>query len=204
MKQGLIFLNGNVPEDKILATINYDDKFIVCADGAYDYLKNFAKPDILIGDFDSISEVPQGVSIKRFPIDKDYTDGHLAVLEVINHDVDAIEIYGAFGGRPDHEFGNFALLALAARHNINAVIKGDFDIYLLTKDITLNTKKGCTVSLVPYSDKAHINSTRGLKFNADNLTLDKIHLIGLSNTAIEDEIYVSVGEGSVLMFVQRR
>ncbi|MCH5163897.1 MAG: thiamine diphosphokinase [Clostridiales bacterium] len=204
MKKGLIFLNGNAPSEEILKSIDYSDKIIVCADGAYDYLKSYVVPDILLGDFDSINSVPQNVEIKKFPVDKDYTDGHLAILEIKDRGATEIEIYGAFGGRPDHEYGNFALLALASSLNIKAVIKGDFDIYFVTDEIKLSVKKNMTVSIAPYSDSAHIKTTEGLKFSATSLVLNKLHLIGLSNTAISEEIYVSVEEGSILLFVQRR
>lgn len=204
MKKGLIFLNGNPPDVATLKALDYEDKFIVCADGAYNYLGAYAQPDVLLGDFDSISVAPKGKEVKKFPVDKDYTDGHLAVLEMAERGVEEVEIYGAFGGRPDHEYANFALLALAASHKINAVIKGDYDIHFVTDQLRLKVQKNMTVSIVPYSDTAHIKSTEGLKFSADSLTLNKLHLIGVSNTAVSSEIFVSVCEGSVLIFVQRR
>ena len=204
MKKGLIFLNGNPPDEVTLKALDYKDKFIVCADGAYNYLGAYAEPDVLLGDFDSITTAPKGKEVKRFPVDKDYTDGHLAVLEMAERGISDVEVYGAFGGRPDHEYANFALLALAASKKMNTVIKGDYDIHFVTDELRLKVEKNMTVSIVPYSDTAHIKSTEGLKFSASSLTLNKLHLIGMSNTAISDEIYISVGEGSVLVFVQRR
>lgn len=205
MKKGLIFLNGDPPTSEVLEKMNFKNKIVVCADGAYNYLKLYnAFPDILLGDFDSINSVPDSVEVKRFPIDKDFTDGHLAVLEMHDRGVTDVEIYGAYGGRPDHEYANYALLALASSLRIKAVIKGSYDIHYVTDYIKLNVEKNATVSLVPYSDTAHIISTEGLKFDASSLTLNKFHLIGMSNTAIENEISVKVKSGSILLFVQRR
>lgn len=203
MKKGLIFLNGDSPRDELLKSIDYADKYIVCADGAYDYLKKFAKPNILLGDFDSVKEVPSDIKTKRFPVDKDFTDGHLAVLEAHDAGVTEVEIYGAFGGRPDHEYANFALLALCHSLGMNGVIRGAYDIYFSADRLKAKVQKNMTVSIVPYSDTAHIISSKGLKFCASGLTLNKVHLIGMSNTAIADEIEVEVGSGSVLIFVQR-
>ena len=204
MKKGLIFLNGDAPSDNVLKSIEYTDKIVVCADGAYDYLCKYCEPNVLLGDFDSIREVPTSIKTKKFSVDKDFTDGHLCILEMAELGVESVEIYGAFGGRPDHEYANFALLALASSLNIFAVIKGNYDIYFVTNEISLDVNIGCTVSIVPYSDSAHINITKGLKFCADNLTLNNLHFIGMSNTAIDDKIFVSVGRGGVLLFVQRR
>lgn len=205
MKKGLIFLNGDPPASSVLEKIDFPNNIIVCADGAYNYLKFYdAVPDILLGDFDSITVVPSQVEVRRYPVDKDYTDGHLAVLEMRDRGVTEVEIYGAYGGRPDHEFANYALLAFASSLNIKAVIKGDYDIYYVTDSIKLNVDKNATVSLVPYSDTAHIISTEGLKFDASTLTLNKFHLIGMSNSALSNEICVKVDSGSILLFVQRR
>ncbi len=205
MKKGLIFLNGDPPAADVLEKIDFANNIVVCADGAYNYLKFYdSVPDILLGDFDSITAVPSSVEVKRFPVDKDYTDGHLAVLEMYDRGVTEVEIYGAYGGRPDHEFANYALLALASSLNIKAVIKGDYDIHYVTDYIKLKVDKNVTVSLVPYSDTAHILSTEGLKFDASTMTLNKFHLIGMSNTSVDNEICVRVGNGSILLFVQRR
>lgn len=203
MKRGLIFLNGNPPPKEVLASIDYTDAFIVCADGAYDYLKDYVYPDVLLGDFDSIKAIPRGKEVKRFPVDKDYTDGHLAVLEMSGH-AEEIEIYGAGGGRPDHEYANYALLALAASKGMKAVIKGDYDVYYVEKELSERVEKNKTVSIVPYTDTAHILSSEGLKFCAGGLTLNKLHLIGMSNTSIGEKVNVKVGGGAVLVFIQRR
>lgn len=203
MKRGLIFLNGDPPNSSVLSALNFSEAFIVCADGAYDYLMEFAIPDVILGDFDSIHHAPRGKKIKRFPVDKDYTDGHLAVLETVGH-ADEVEIYGAGGGRPDHEYANYALLPLAASKGIRAVIKGSYDVYYVDGEFTATVEKNMTVSIVPYTDTAHIISTEGLKFSADDLTLDKLHLIGMSNTSTADTVKLRVGSGGVLVFIQRR
>ena len=202
MKRGLIFLNGDPPSDEILKTIDYN-AYIICADGAYNYLAPYAEPDVLLGDFDSINSTPKGRAVKRFPVDKDYTDGHLAVLEAVGN-ADEVEIFGAFGGRPDHEYANYALLALAHSKGIKAVIRGKYDIYYVSGDFETVTEKNITVSIVPYTDTAHILSSEGLKFSADGLILNKLHLIGMSNTALSDRVRLSVDDGGVLVFVQRR
>lgn len=205
MKRGLVFLNGEPPAADVMKSIDYRGKAVVCADGAYDYLARYCpSPDVLLGDFDSIKAVPSGVETKKFPVDKDYTDGHLAILELQRMGVKEAEIYGAYGGRPDHEYANFALLALAASLGIEAVIKGDYDVHYVTGELELAVERNKTVSIVPYTDVAHILCTKGLKFRANDLTLNKLHLIGMSNTAIDDEILVRVDEGAALVFVQRR
>lgn len=205
MKEGLIFLNGDAPKAKTLQNISYAGKTVICADGALKYLEKYVKPDVVMGDFDSLGYVPSGNNVKKFPVDKDYTDGHLVIKEAAELGLESIEIYGGFGGRVDHEYANIALLALADWYGMKAVIKGDIDIYFTSDNLVVPCEKNKIVSIVPYSDTAHIIQTRGLKYDASGLILNKLHLIGMSNQSVESEISVSVGkgEGSVLVFVER-
>ena len=205
MKEGLIFLNGDAPKAKTLQNISYAGKTVICADGALKYLEKYVKPDVVMGDFDSLGYVPSGNNVKKFPVDKDYTDGHLVIKEAAELGLESIEIYGGFGGRVDHEYANIALLALADWYGMKAVINGDIDIYFTSDNLVVPCEKNKIVSIVPYSDTAHIIQTRGLKYDASGLILNKLHLIGMSNQSVESEISVSVGkgEGSVLVFVER-
>ena len=206
MKEGLIFLNGDAPSEKTLKSISFVGKTVICADGALRYLQKYIEPDVIMGDFDSLGYIPTGKNVKKFPIDKDYTDGHLVIKEAAELGIDSVERYGGFGGRIDHEYANIALLALADWYEIKAVLKGEkADVYYTKGDISIVCGKNKIVSIVPYSDTAHIIQTRGLKFDAGGLMLNKLHLIGMSNQSVCDEISISVGKGedSVLIFVER-
>ncbi|MBR2432244.1 MAG: thiamine diphosphokinase, partial [Clostridia bacterium] len=58
------------------------DDLVIAADGGYDSLLNRGiRPDVLIGDLDSIKEMPNGIELIRHPVKKDETDMHLAYLE---------------------------------------------------------------------------------------------------------------------------
>ena len=69
-----IVLNGDFTE-------NYDfnsvDKIIAC-DAAFSELKKRrVTPDIVLGDFDSLGYTPENAI--KFPVEKDMTDGELAI-----------------------------------------------------------------------------------------------------------------------------
>ena len=102
--------------------------YIICADGGYDIAKGLGiKPDLLLGDFDSINldvaGIPDDIEISKFPPEKDYTDLELAINKAMeiagSRDFSAslepsplqIEIAGGIGGRLDHTIANIQLLS---------------------------------------------------------------------------------------------
>ena len=141
MNLALIFLNGyydlRYPEfykAEIEWGINHDYP-LICADGGIRLFHELNQslgerysPNILIGDLDSCecftdrfaASTMQTVSKWVGKIDKDYTDGQLAVTHAINEcDVSGIIIYGGLP-RPnmyetDHFLGNLKLMRFGRR-----------------------------------------------------------------------------------------
>ena len=55
-----------------------DGDFVIAADGGYDRLNALGiTPNALIGDMDSIEEVPSGIELFKFKAEKDETDMRL-------------------------------------------------------------------------------------------------------------------------------
>ena len=90
-KTALIFLGGEEYEGEIVS----DGKIVVACDRAFLFLrKRGIKPDVVVGDFDSLGFVPEGAEV--YPSEKDQTDFALAVDEfekIGNRDVPTIESY---------------------------------------------------------------------------------------------------------------
>jgi thiamine pyrophosphokinase len=89
-----------------LNNINY----IICADGGYIHARKLnLKPNVIIGDLDSIGEIPQDIEVLQFNAEKDETDTLLAVKLGIERGFKDFLIIGGLGGRLDHTYANFAL-----------------------------------------------------------------------------------------------
>lgn len=91
------------------------DDFIVCLDGGYDIAQSQGlRPDLLLGDFDSLSgDIPSDPSldIRRFPPEKDYSDLELA-YRLLNPEVFTdLLVIGGLGGRLDQTVCNIEMLA---------------------------------------------------------------------------------------------
>ena len=86
--------------------------FTIAADGGWlACRKTEVIPDLLLGDFDSLSAQPDFPNILRVPVEKDDTDTMLAVKTGLERGETEFHIYGGMGGRrTDHTVANFQAL----------------------------------------------------------------------------------------------
>lgn len=201
--KAIIFLNGDPPSDGEIARAAASGALTVCADGAYGYLRGKLRPDVIIGDFDSLDREPaeEGIEVVRYPAEKDFSDGDLCVRYVAER-ASEVDIYGAFGGRADMAYANISLLYYLFTRGVKGRLLGGGTSVTLEKGcFSLRVGVGATVSLEPLLAKAHILQSKGLKYPPDGLTLDRLYAQGVSNEAVEEEISVTT-ENELLVFIR--
>src|SRR5574344_646454 len=115
MKTAAIILN--TPD--ALAEILESD--VICADAGYTLIGD-KKPIAVIGDFDSLKNIPTDTPVVTYPAEKNETDGQLALDYAKSHGYGFVRIYGALGGRIDHILGNIGLLAYCKDIGLDAEI----------------------------------------------------------------------------------
>lgn len=215
MKKGILFLNGDPPSvgalERVRAEVEKSGAEVFCTDGAYKYLSAVMEPCVLLGDFDSldIGEVKSDCEILKFPPEKDFTDGYLAVRIMIDRGFTDIDIYGGFGGRADMTESNYTLLVLALKSGVSARMCGNITAYICDKLFVGNVPIGATVSVVPFSDALHILYTKGLKYALTDYVMTKFeavgkpdYVMGVSNEATDERVEIAFGSGIALVFVQ--
>ena len=152
----------------------------------------------VVGDFDSLGYVPNNAEI--FPKDKNFSDTEIAIKKAVSLGASEIDIYFSLGGRLDHELFNINLLKYAKNLGVTAkIISGNTVVSLINGKGSYLAKKGNNVSLVPFSDGAHIIKSKGLKYPLDNIKVVRGETLTLSNVAINDEIYIEIASGEVLL-----
>ncbi|MCQ2602447.1 MAG: thiamine diphosphokinase [Clostridia bacterium] len=190
-----IFLNN-----KIMCCRNIVADKVICADGGFNVCN--MRPDIIIGDCDSIINKPENAEYKVFEKRKNDTDGTLSIkCAVEDLHADEIVIYGVTGGRFDHALGNLTLLKLAASYGVKCKAEdNDLDIYFADKNLSFNAKIGDTISIIPYCESATVKYSKGLEYPLENLTLTNADTRGISNVASDETVSISVSNGSVFVF----
>ena len=109
---------------------------VVAADGGYRALYSLGyTPDLLLGDFDSLGDLPlpADLPVLRFPVRKDDTDAGLALRHGLDLGFRDFALYGCAGGRVDHLLANFQSMARVSR--LGATIRlaaPEYDAWALT------------------------------------------------------------------------
>ena len=182
---------------------------LIAADGGYDHLLRASlTPDILIGDFDSIAELPhlQNVEIIRHPAEKDETDMYLAYRIGFERGCDEFYIYGGIGGREDHTFANYCLLLDAKNDKKQVYLVSDrYKIFVIKDEkISLEPNGEKTVSVFAFGSDAHGVTLRGLKYEAEGITLSHSFPLGVSNSFKKGtaRAEISVENGALLVMLE--
>lgn len=188
--------NGNIEK--------HNGDLIIAADAGFHHLEKMSvSPDIILGDFDTIGNLPDHPSIKRFPAEKDYTDTELAILEGIRLGYDTFIICGALGGkRLEHTVANIHLAACFAEKGYDITLTdGSYTVKALHNgSMEFCGEQTGFISVFPILGKAEGISIKGLKYELCGAVLDSTcPTLGVSNEFIGITAQISVEKGTVII-----
>ncbi|MGC9366374.1 MAG: thiamine diphosphokinase [bacterium] len=201
----LISLAGLEVSSKTVKSLADDSDFIIAADGGYLPLeKNNIQPNLIIGDFDSVSieNFSSSIEVIRHPREKDKSDGELAVELALMKNPRTIVLTNALGLRPDQYLANLILTinhpGLVEIVDDNWIIKaltGPVDCYLQKLD------SGKLISIFAWGKEITGLSLTGCKYSVNEINLYP-GTRGLSNVIESSEIRISFQSGTALLFTE--
>lgn len=163
------------------------------------------QPRFIIGDFDSVdnellarySSVPT-LRLERM---KNETDTELAIdLCLVQDDYDEIVICNDMQGRFDHALAIVQNLHQLHRKGYHARVENaSQSIFFLRRYHQLLTRRGILLSLIAVNGAASFESSAGLAYPLDGLTLQSHQSRGISNVCISEEVEIRLSEGEVLV-----
>lgn len=200
MKQALIISGGAYDVPPVALQPN----LIIACDKGYRYAQMLGlKPDIVLGDFDSIDERPtaDGFTLLTYPIEKDDTDTMLAIKYALGKGCDQITLLCALGNRLDHTYANIQSMHYAAEHGASC------EIYSKKEHLTVYTpgsyeikrKEATSLSLFSLTDSCKSVSIHGAKYEADGIELTNAFPLGIGNSFVKDTVTISFEEGILLL-----
>ncbi len=181
------------------------DDFIICADSGYESaLKLKIEPDILLGDMDSIKNIPSDIKKITFKAEKDETDTELALLYAKEQGFREVIILGALGGkRRDHSFANILLLKKAYDLGINAKLYSENEqVYILCGKHCIVKKENMFLSLFPVFEDVTI-TLKGTKYPLCKEKIPAGSIRGISNEIVDEKAKIET-DRCVLVFETRK
>ncbi|MBS5982003.1 MAG: thiamine diphosphokinase [Clostridium butyricum] len=205
--KAIIVTGGNKPSKKLLNSYIKSGDLIIGADKGSEYLYDYEiMPNIILGDFDSISEEKlkkieeKQVKIIKFPPEKDYTDTEIAIMEAMKRGADTIYLFGGLGTRADHSLGNIGLLLTTKNKGARLLIVDDHNkMYLADKNMSLNGSQGEIISFHALSDVVKGFEIRGAKYNLNSYDMHLLDPRAVCNEFIDTPINIKYESGELLI-----
>ena len=198
----------------------YEGDYCIACDAGFKYAQDMGiLPDLIVGDFDSASEMGNELlaGIKEIAINdpdrivqlnvmKDDTDTIKAVKIGLSKGYKKFFLYGATGGRRlDHTLANIQTLLFIKHHGAKGYIMDSDRMLLVAENETVRFNAGNTgyISIFSLSDVSKGVSLKGLMYNLENGEIKNDFPLGVSNEfIIDEEAVVSVEDGTLLIVLE--
>lgn len=175
---------------------------VIAADAGFLQLKKRGyHPDLVVGDFDSLGEAPEGEQLIRHSPEKDDTDMFLAAQEALAREARNMVIYGGLGGRPDHEYANLQLLAFLATCGARGFLVGRGWVWtsIQSTGLDFDAAQRGMISVFAHGGAAEGVTISGLRYPLEDYRLCPELPLGVSNEFIGQSASVSVRDGVLLV-----
>lgn len=197
----IIVGNGEVPQGEIPMLFLQHARFIVCCDGALEkLLKIGMKPDVVIGDCDSISE-DRRQQFKDIIIedkDQECNDLQKALKYCLRQQFGPIAILGASGLRDDHQLANLSILNMYAER-MDLIMVSNYGLFsFISEDTTFASTPGQEVSVFSFDGQA-LFSFSGLQYPVHNRRFAQLWE-GSLNKALGNSFTITLNNGRGVVF----
>jgi len=179
---------------------------LIALDGVSNVLKKWNLfPNIILGDFDSISDdtkkffLENKVEIIHTP-SQDATDLEKAINLCDERKAQSIEIYNALGGRTDHTFGNLSFLKKCYRKNRSIKLYNQKECLEYLEDVTLGLegKKGDLLAILGFPEA--YASSHGLSYDMKDYLLCLGKSESVSNSLALARASLNITGQSILIY----
>ncbi len=184
----------------------------IAADSGIDHARALARvPDVVVGDFDSVSDEglawaeDNGAVVERYPAAKAETDLEIALARAMQADPSRVVVAAIGGGRFDHLLANFMLLAndRFASLEIDALVDTAL-VSVIHDRRELHGEIDEVISLLPMNGDVEGVTTSGLGYPLNDEPLASGTSRGVSNYFAAEVGTVAVRAGTLLAIQPER
>lgn len=193
---------------KIRDLVDISEKdYVICADGGYDFAvaENIA-PNLVIGDSDSVkARIPKHIETICVPTKKNETDTALCIDHAAQEGYRQILIVGGMGRRLDHTIANIQNIFAYSAHGLSIIMidRRNIVMTLINNSISIPRRPDYKFSIFSFSDICKGVTITGAEYPLTNHTLTSHYPLGISNEFAEEDVFVEVKEGQLLIIMSK-
>lgn len=215
MKDFVVVTGGKIDDAFACQVIKEKEQAtLLAADSGMEFFfRNGIKPDVIVGDFDSVNKEilhsfreQQGIVLRELNPVKDDTDTEFAIRLAISMGAEQITLLGATGSRLDHVLGNIELLGIGLSEGVSMeILDANNRIRMMDAGLILRREEqfGTYVSLIPYTSQVEHLTLRGFKYPLSDFCLKGFCSLGISNEIVEDEAAIEF-DGGILLVIESK
>ena len=209
MKHFFIIAGGKIEDAFAIEVLKgFAEKTVIAADSGMEFLRrNEIVPQVIIGDFDSVSketlewfQKKEGIVWHRLNPQKDDTDTEFALRLAISMGAECITVLGGTGSRLDHVLGNIELLGIGLELGVEIeLLDANNRIRMTDHGMVLKKEEqfGKYVSLIPYTAQVEHLYLAGFKYPLADYCLKGFCSIGVSNEITEEQAEITFENGCI-------
>lgn len=205
-KSAVVLCNGQPPNrSQIVHSLKEADLFIA-ADGGGNVARTMnLSPDVVIGDLDSYQQYASDPWQVLKKIDQNNNDLEKALIYALQKNISEAVVYGATGLRLDHTVKNLSVLKQFHNRFETLFFRDRFcDVKLIESPFTEKFPIHTKVSLFPLSGIVGGVTSKGLKYELSNDTLENGVFDGSSNLTVLPDIEITFSSGDLLFFINHK
>ncbi len=211
MKQALIVTGGRAELGFCRAYIRQQNADIMIAvdSGMQFFYDAKIKPDMIVGDFDSVDpetlqffEGQEGIEWLRLNPQKDDTDTEAAIRRAVAEGCKQIHVLGGTGSRLDHVLGNIELLGIGLKEDAEIFLVDSCNRIRMIADglsISKEEQYGDYISLIPFTPQVTGVTLKGMKYPLTDASLVCYNSLGISNEIIDQRADICIKSGVLLV-----
>lgn len=184
-----------------------DGDLVISADSGYRNARLMGvKTDILVGDFDSLGDIPDDIGeVVQVPREKNSTDTQIAVDVALERGADEIVIVASTGGRCDHALSSLSILEyLWDKRKPAYIVNGQNRVrFLRDSGVILIRSQYKYFSVITLDKIAKKVSIEGAKYPLKNANVERGVQFAVSNEIVKNAALISVRRGSVYVVESR-
>jgi thiamine pyrophosphokinase len=201
-----ILLGGDLtPTDRLMAQI--EGTRAIAADSGILHAERLGlEVELWIGDFDStpaetrerLKHLPRHIH----PVEKDKTDGELAVDAAIERGAASLVLAGGLGGQADHALANIMLASRLTRLSVPSLLTtGTEEAYPLHPgSFEVETSPGSRLSIVPLTRLTAL-AIDGVRWPLQDRDVEAGSTLTLSNETVAPRVRISLAGGEALLLL---